>query len=158
MNLNIFHHPFSLWKGSNVFKGVKFSQKIKITMQARLVLHALFSLSLSLSLVAKLCPTLETTWTLACQAPLSTGFSRQEYWRGLPFPSPGDLPNPGIEPGSPALQADSLPTELQGGPIFHESQIHKLPCTLHSVCMCVYVFVCMLSCVWLFATPWTLAR
>ena len=42
------------------------------------------------------------------------GFSRQGYWSGLPFPSPGDLPNPGIEPGSPALQADSLPTELQG--------------------------------------------
>ena len=41
------------------------------------------------------------------------GFSRQEYWNGLPFPSPGDLPNPGIEPGSPALQADSLPTELR---------------------------------------------
>ena len=42
------------------------------------------------------------------------GFSRQEYWSGLPFPSPGDLPNPGIEPGSPALQADSLLTEQQG--------------------------------------------
>ena len=42
------------------------------------------------------------------------GFSRQQYWSGLPFPSPGDLPNPGIEPGSPALQADSLLTELQG--------------------------------------------
>ena len=55
-------------------------------------------------------------WTVAYQAPLSMGFSRQEYWSGLPFPSPGDLPNPGIEPGSPALQADSLPTELQGSP------------------------------------------
>ena len=44
------------------------------------------------------------------------GFSRQEHWSGLPFPSPGDLPNPGIAPGSPALQADSLPTELQGKP------------------------------------------
>ena len=43
-------------------------------------------------------------WTLACQASLSMGFSRQEYWSGLPFPSPGNLPNPGIEPGSPALQ------------------------------------------------------
>ena len=41
-------------------------------------------------------------------------FSRPEYWRGYPFPSPGDLPNPGIKPGSPALQADSLPTEFQG--------------------------------------------
>ena len=42
------------------------------------------------------------------------GFSRQEYWRGLPFPSAGDLPNPGIKPGSPALQADALPSELPG--------------------------------------------
>ena len=53
-------------------------------------------------------------WTVAHQAPLSLGFSRQEYWSGLPFPSPGDLPNPGIEPGSPALQADSLPSEPPG--------------------------------------------
>ena len=44
-----------------------------------------------------------TPWTVAYQAPPSTGFSRQEYWSGLPFPSPGDLPDPGIEPGSPAL-------------------------------------------------------
>ena len=51
------------------------------------------------------------------QAPLSTGFSRQEYWSGLPFPSPGELPDPGIEPGSPALQAVSLPSEPQGKPI-----------------------------------------
>ena len=43
-------------------------------------------------------------------------FSRQEYWSGLPFPSPGDLPNPGIEPGSPTLQADALPSELPGKP------------------------------------------
>ena len=53
-------------------------------------------------------------WVVADQAPLSMGFSRQEYWSGLPFPSPGDLPNPGIEPMSPvslALYEDSLPTE-----------------------------------------------
>ena len=62
--------------------------------------------------VSKSCPTLATPWTIAYQAPLSLGFSRQEYWSRLPFPSPGDLPNPGIEPGSPALKADSLPTEL----------------------------------------------
>ena len=49
-----------------------------------------------------------TLWTVAFQAPLSMGLSRQEYWSGLPFPSPGDLPNQGIEPGSPALQADPL--------------------------------------------------
>ena len=62
--------------------------------------------------VAKSCPTLAIPQTVACQAPLSMGFSRQEYWSVLPFPSPGDLPDPGIEPGSPALQADDLPTEL----------------------------------------------
>ena len=50
------------------------------------------------------------------QAPLSIGFSRQEYWSGLPFCSPGDLPDPGIEPRSPALQADALPSELPGKP------------------------------------------
>ena len=68
-------------------------------------------------LVAKSCLTLVTPWTVACQAPLSKGFSRQEYWSVLPFPSPGDPPDPGIEPGSSALQADSLPTELQVKPI-----------------------------------------
>ena len=62
--------------------------------------------------VAKSCLTLVTPWTVACRAPLSMGFSRQEYCSGLPFSSPGDLPNPGIEPKSSALQADSLPTEL----------------------------------------------
>ena len=49
-----------------------------------------------------------TPWTVACQAPLSLEFSRQEYGHGLPFLSPGDLPDPGIKPGSPALPADSL--------------------------------------------------
>jgi len=68
-------------------------------------------------LVAKSCPTLATPWTVPCQAPLSMEFSRQGYWSGLPFPSSGDLPDPGIEPRSPALQVDSLPTELQGKPL-----------------------------------------
>ena len=54
--------------------------------------------------------------TVARQAPLSMGFSKQEYWSGLPLLSPEDLPNPGIEPWSPASQADSLPFELQGSP------------------------------------------
>ena len=53
-------------------------------------------------------------WTVAHQVPLSMGFSRQEYWSGLPFPSPGDLPHPGIEPGSPALQVDFLPSKPPG--------------------------------------------
>ena len=68
-------------------------------------------------LVTKLCLTLATPWTVAHQAPLSIGFSRQENWSELPFPLPGDLPDPGIKPGSPALQADSCPTELQGKPL-----------------------------------------
>ena len=55
-----------------------------------------------------------TPWTVALQGPLSMGFSRQEYWSGLPFPSPGDLPNPGIKPGYPAWLADSLPLSCQG--------------------------------------------
>ena len=75
-----------------------------------------------------------TPWTVAYQAPPSMGFSRQEYWSGLPFPSPGDLPHPGIEPGSPALRADALPSEPPG----------KLS-------------VKSLSRVRLFATPWTAA-
>ena len=57
-----------------------------------------------------------TPWSVACQVPLSMAFSRQEYWSGLPFPSPGDLPDPGMEPGSSALQADSLPSEPPGQP------------------------------------------
>ena len=65
-------------------------------------------------LVAKSCPTLATPWSVARQAPLSMGFSRQEYWSGLPFPSPGDLPDPGIEPRSPTLQAAALPFEPPG--------------------------------------------
>ena len=52
-----------------------------------------------------------TPWTVAYHAPPPMGFSKQEYWSGLPFPSPEDLPNPGIEPGSPAFQADALPSE-----------------------------------------------
>ena len=63
-----------------------------------------------------------TPWTVAYQAPPSMGFSRQQCWSGLPFPSPGDLPNPGIEPGSPALQADTLPSE----PPMQETRIQSL--------------------------------
>ena len=55
-----------------------------------------------------------TSWTVARQAPLSLGFSRKENWSGLSFPYPGDLPNPGIEPRSPSLQVDSLPSEPTG--------------------------------------------
>ena len=61
---------------------------------------------------------LTTIWTAASQAPLSMGFSRQEYWSGLPFPYPGHLSNLGIEPGSPALQTDILPSEPLGKPYY----------------------------------------
>ena len=63
-----------------------------------------------------------TPWTAAYQAPPSMGFSRQEYWSGLPFPSPGDLPDPGIKPWSPAFQADALTSEPPGNP-------YAIPCT-----------------------------
>jgi hypothetical protein len=65
-------------------------------------------------LSAKSCLTLVTPWTVACQVPLSMGFSGQEFWTGLPFPSPGDLPDPGIEPASPVLHKHILLTEPPG--------------------------------------------
>ena len=76
--------------------------------------------------VAQSCPTLCNPWTVAHQAPPSMGFSRQEYLSGLPFPSPGDLPDPGIEPRSPTLQADALTSappgkpKMQGNKDFHK--------------------------------------
>ena len=66
-----------------------------------------------------------TPCTVAHQAPLSVGFSRQEYRSGLPFPSPGDLPDPGIEPWSPALQVDALPSELLMKPMNNLDSILK---------------------------------
>ena len=70
-----------------------------------------------------------TPWTIAYQAPLSMEFSREEYWSGLPFPSQGELPDPGIERRSPALQAEVLPSEPPGKPDSDEYQ----PCTLLSI-------------------------
>ena len=75
-----------------------------------------------------------TPWTVAYQASPSMGFSRQEYWSELPFLSPADLPDPGIKPRSPALQADALPSEPRGKPLntyngiklFHKSKIEFL--------------------------------
>ena len=82
-----------------------------------------------LCLVIQLCLTLATPWTAAHQAPLSMGLSRQEYWRELPCPPPGDLPNPGIELRSATLQADSLPSEPPGKPIL--APLHP---PLHAYC------------------------
>ena len=70
----------------------------------------------SIVLVAQSCLTLQLRGLLTHQAPLSLEFSRQEYWSGEPFPSPWDIPHPGIKPRSPALQVDSLPFELPGMP------------------------------------------
>ena len=69
-----------------------------------------------------------TPWTVAYQAPSSMGFSRQEYWSGLPFPSPGDLPDPGIELGSPALRADALTSEPS-----NTQHLHKYACKFRQV-------------------------
>ena len=73
-----------------------------------------------------------TPWTVAHQAPLSMGFSRQEYWSQLPFPSPGDLPDPGIKPRSPTWQADSLPSEptREALKVYELSQLSTLCCKL----------------------------
>ena len=71
------------------------------------------------------CLTLCETVDCTCQGPVSMGFSRQEYWSGLPFPSPGELLDPGVEPGSPSLQADSLPSELVGVILILTSQTCK---------------------------------
>ena len=68
--------------------------------------------------VAQMCPTLCSPWTIACKAPLSMEFSRQESWSGLPFPCLGDHSDPGIKPRSPALQVDTLPSEPPGKPIY----------------------------------------
>ena len=70
-----------------------------------------------ISSVTESCLTLCDPIDCACQAPLSMRFPRQEYWSGLPCPPPGDLPNPGMEPRSLALQVDSLPSELPGKPL-----------------------------------------
>ena len=66
-----------------------------------------------------------TPWTVDPQSPLFMEFSRQEYWSGLPFSSPGDLPNPRIEPGCPALQPDSLPSEPTGKPRYSNGLCQK---------------------------------
>ena len=81
-------------------------------------------------IVAQLHLTLCNPWTVACQASLTMEFSRQEYWSGLQSPSPGDLPNPVIEPGSPALAGEFFTTEPSGEPIGHMGHSHLLVVTL----------------------------
>ena len=84
-----------------------------------------------------------TPWTVAYQAPQSMEFSRQEYWSGLPFPSPGDLSNPGIKPGSPALQADALTSEPPGKPTF---LLILIQCSVRHILhtyLLLFLFVCL---------------
>ena len=83
-------------------------------------------------LVANSCPTLVTPWTVACQAPLSMGFSTQEHWSWLPFPSPEDLPNPGIEPGpiEPGLQGKPKTVDLHNNKICTNTIMACFICTL----------------------------
>ena len=96
--LNIFHVPVSSRVCLREFPALN-SMKMKVKVK-------------SFSLV----PLFATPWTVAYQAPPPMGFCRQEYWSGLPFPSPGDLPDPGIELRSPTFQADALTSELPGKP------------------------------------------
>ena len=77
--------------------------------------------------VTQSCPTLYDPWTVAHQAPPSMEFSRQEYWSGLPFPSPGDLPDPGIKPRSPTLQAEALTSAPPGKPLNTRIQSLRKP-------------------------------
>ena len=80
-----------------------------------------------------------TAWTVALQAPMSMDFSRQEYWSGLPFPFPGDLPNPGIESMSPALQVNLLPVSHQGSPFQCICSEHCI-CILYTYIICIYIY------------------
>ena len=115
---------------------------------------------------------LATSWTATCQAPQSTGFSRQKYWRGLPFPSPGDLPDPGIELESPALEGGFFTAEPPGKRWpsvnqqegLHQEPNHDLrfsqPPKLWKVSLLFkhsVQFSSVTQCVWLFATPCTAA-
>ena len=100
-----------LERGHGSGKVTKFSATVDSFLRSVLITGSV--------LVAKLCPTLVTPWTVACQVPLSMGFSRREYWSGLSCPPPGNLPHPGIAPFSPvapALQANLFTTQLPGKP------------------------------------------
>ena len=92
-------------------------------------LYSYFIIYHNISDVTQSSPTLcDPMDFIACQSPPSMGFSRQEYWSGLPFPSPGDLPNPGIEPGSLSLQADLLLSEAPGK---HPLTVMEIKCTVN---------------------------
>ena len=97
-----------------------------------------------------MCTIFATPWIVARQAPLSMGLSRQEYWSGLPFPSPGHFPNPGTKPGSRALQADALSSDLlQGIFLTQGSNLSLLHCRQILYCLScqgslyAYIHVCI---------------
>ena len=94
----------------------KRNMKDMVLLSKKIIHHAMISSPLCIDYVKLLSRVqlFATPWTVTYQASLSMGFYKQEYWSGLPFPSPGDLPNPGIEPWSPALPADALPSEPSG--------------------------------------------
>ena len=96
------------------------------------------------------CPTLCNPTDCSCQAPSSMGFSRRKYWSGLPFPPPGDLPNPGLKPlspESPALQADSLPLSHWGSPIMYSIYMYTCVCVyLYLVYVCIYIIYSICVC------------
>ena len=99
------------WSGVGVTGPIFNSQSLSLPTCVKVKVKSLSRVWLSAGL-----------WTVAHQAPLSMGFSRQEYWSGLPFPSPGDLPHPGIEPRSPTLQADALTSAPPGKPCIVSSK------------------------------------
>ena len=84
-----------------------------------------------LGLLAKLCPTLVTLWTVACQAPLSMGFPKEEYWSGLPFSPARDLPDPGIRPASPVLAGGIFTSVSPGKP--HTDNMFNLLLPTHKL-------------------------
>ena len=105
--------------GSILSQGTKIPQVMRLSQEKKkketeILNNVIILLKESESEVAQLIRLFASPWTVTHQASPSMEFSRHEYWSGLPFPSPGDLPNPGIEAGSPALQADALPSEPPG--------------------------------------------
>ena len=114
--------------------------------------NCLSKLTVLVCLVAQLCLTLCDPWTAAHRAPLSVGFLRQEYWSGLPFASPWDLPDLGFKPGSPALQADFSASEPLGNSMYESSQYSSC-CRFSKVCIFLSFhafYVIMLPEMWIY--------
>ena len=128
--LSLVHDRHCLIISKHFISGQVYSLLIYLRTQPipNVVPSDMFIESESESEVTQSCPTFcDPVDCIAHQAPLSMGFSKQEYWSGLPFPSPGDLPDPGIELGSPELQADTLTSEPPGKPHVHWGHSKKGP-------------------------------